>query len=464
MSFGLMECLVREGDIHCVCGLVYMCFVSRGRFWCFCGISNKVMLLIANMLLTPPDNSSAGSMITALANPAHQLSGDSNYPESVLLRVLLVDDDERYLMLCQRYLARSNDGKTCVDTVGTISEALELCSANVYDCLIVDYLLPDGTGTDFIKILYEDNVKTPPPAIITTSDGGEEAATDAIRAGAVDYLSKRNVNALSLSRSINNAVEKFRLSESLKQRNIDLLDANKHLEKNRKEIMHFYHTVSHEVKTPLAAAREFVSLVRDGAGGEVSDSQNELLQLAIDSCDQIKKQFSELLDMTRLESGKLELIRRATCVKKLVTRSVTSVSELARSKQVFVQKVCVEDIQVMADADRIVQVLSNLLHNAVKFSNQQGTVVLHTRVCENGHEIEFCVEDSGCGISEAEQGSVFNRLYQSEHQRSESSACGLGLGLAISKEIVGLHGSELTVISELNKGSAFYFRLLLVAK
>lgn len=403
-------------------------------------------------------------MTIATASSVHSLSDDSALPNHKLLRILLIDDDARYLTLCERYLARTNDRDISVDKASTVSEALKLCSVNDYDCLIVDYLLPDGTGTEFIKILHRNELRSPPPAIITTSDGGEDAATDAIRAGAVDYLSKRNLNAQSLSRSIYNAVDKFQLSESLKQRNTELLEANDRLTRNRKEIMHFYHTVSHEVKTPLAAAREFISLVRDGAGGEVSNSQSDLLQMAIDSCDQIKKQFTELLDMTRLESGKLELIQSATCVEKLVARSVTSVSELARSKQVFVQQICAENRQVWADPDRIVQVLSNLLHNAVKFSNEQETVVLHTRLCDIGNELEFCVKDTGCGISEAEQASVFDRLYQSEHQRSESSACGLGLGLAISKEIVGLHGSDLKLISELNTGSTFYFRLPLVAQ
>lgn len=403
-------------------------------------------------------------MSVATANSIQSYSENSYFSAHEKLRVLLVDDDARYRSLCERYLSRNNNNRICIDTASTVDEALEFCSKNSYDCLIVDYLLPDGTGTELVSTLYQRTLKAPPPAIITTSDGGEEAATDAIRAGASDYLSKRNINAQSLLRSLYNAVDKFRMSESLKQRNEELLEANNSLKQNRKEIMHFYHTVSHEVKTPLAAAREFVSLVRDGAGGEVSESQNELLQLAIESCDQIKKQFTDLLDMTRLESGKLELIQTAACVNKLVSRSVTSVSELARSKKVLVTQDYTKNVQVFADCDRIVQVLSNLLHNAVKFSDEQGEVCLRARLCESGKAFEFLVEDAGCGISETEQSVVFDRLYQSEHQRSESSSCGLGLGLAISREIVGLHGSELRLISELNIGSTFHFQLPVVDK
>jgi len=377
------------------------------------------------------------------------------------LLVLLVDDDPRYLMLCKRYLCGRNADKFSVHTAGTISEALSLCGLNNYDCLVIDYVLPDGTGTDLISTLSSGGFSNIPPAIITTSAGGEDAATEAIRAGAVDYLSKRNANSQSLQRTICNAVEKFQLSQSLAQRNIELLDANRSLLKNKNEIMQFYHTVSHEVKTPLAAAREFISLAQDGAEGELNDGQNQLMQLAIDSCDQIKKQFTELLEMTRLENGKLELERSDTPVDNLVRRSVTSVADLARIRKVRVYQVGDTNVEVLADPDRIVQVLSNLLHNAVKFSKEDSDVVLSTQLCDSGNQIEFCVTDSGCGIAEDERSSVFDRLFQSEHQRSQSSACGLGLGLAIAKHIVELHDSVLKLKSELNVGSSFYFRLAL---
>lgn len=309
------------------------------------------------------------------------------------LQVLLVDDDSRYLMLCKRYLKRSKEGQFNIHTASTVKEAISMYQNHVYDCMVVDYILPDGTGIDFITSLDRSSSKKVPPAIVTTSDGGEDAATEAIRAGAKDYLSKRNLNSQSLSRCIYNAVEKSQLAESLKQRNVELVKANKNLEQNRNEITHFYHTVSHEVKTPLAAAREFVSLVRDGAEGEVTPGQYQLLQHAIDSCDQIKKQFTELLEITRLENGKLKISRSATGIDSLIARSISSVSKHARDKHVSIQQVVKSGIEVHADSDRIVQVLSNLLHNAVKFSHEGGEIILRTCVREQGEFLEIQVED-----------------------------------------------------------------------
>lgn len=375
------------------------------------------------------------------------------------LRILLVDDDARYLKLCKRYLGRSTGSKFKIHSVASLKAAVQCCTSNEFDCLVVDYLLPDGTGTGLINLLKQNSNRTPPPTVITTADGGENAATEAIRAGAVDFISKRNLNSHSLSRSIRNAVEKFRLTESLKSRNVELVEANSTLRRNRKEIMQFYHTVSHEVKTPLAAAREFVSLVQDGAEGDINDSQKHLLQLAIDSCDQIKNQFTDLLDMTRLESGKLELKCSVIDVEDMVSRSIGAVSELARTKNVTIINNSIAGIKVSADSDRIVQVLSNLMHNAVKFSDEGSEVILRTQLSLDASQLAFRVEDSGCGIAHNELESVFDRLYQSEHKRLQSSANGLGLGLAISRDIVSLHGGTLVLHSELNVGSSFSFEL-----
>jgi len=429
-------------DIDAVIGVPCKEIFQIANTYCRCNISTDTSLM---------SNVSPIACHTQVEQP-----GTTTHPD---LHVLLVDDDARYLILCERYLARSAKGLFIVDTANTVEKALACCSANRYDCLIVDYELPDGTGTDFIHSLKKHTDKTPPPTIITTADGGEDAAIKAIRAGAADFISKRNVSSQAISRSIHNAVDKHTLSESLKDRNAELVLANNSLESKRLEIQQFYLTVSHEVKTPLAAAREFVSLVKDGAEGQVSDGQDQLLQLAIDSCDQINKQFTELLDLARLESGKLELKYSNSSIDGLVSRSISAVSALARDRNITLHLDCAKGIKVVADPDRLVQVLSNLLHNAVKFSEDGGEVVLRTTLFAGGTRLKIGVHDQGCGISQEDQNSIFDRLYQCEDQLTKSSENGLGLGLAIAKDIVALHGEELRVTSKLNTGSTFSFEL-----
>lgn len=404
---------------------------------------------------------------------AHFQSCRDNREEQDPIRLLLVDDDPSYLDLCNRLLTRSTSADFKVDTASNIKDAFFKCRNNDFDCLLVDYKLPDGSGTDIIDLLDEyfeqaqQREQIPPPTIIVTADGGQHAATQAIRAGAKDFIAKCDVTPQSVRRAITHAVEKFRLETSVKQRSVALEQAyevieaaNKQLESKSREILNFYHTLSHEVKTPLAAAREFVSLVRDGAVGEIQDDQRELLNYAMDSCDQIKLQFTELLDMARIDSGKMRLNKQEVVLNHIAKRCVASVADSLRIKGI---DIVVSDIDpaltVYCDTDRVVQVISNLLTNAVRFTESGGTITLTMLNLESEQKIRVIVADTGRGIAEDELDLVFERLYQVEGTGNESSQNGLGLGLSICRELLNLHNCQLSVSSELGVGSQFSFEL-----
>jgi signal transduction histidine kinase len=408
----------------------------------------------------------------------HSLPCSSEITDVKPLRVLFVDDEPGYLDLCKRQLSRLSDVSYVIDTASTVTEAVNSCLTTHYDCLLVDYQLPDGCGTDIVdrvRELFEhraDWQQVIPPAIIVTAEGGEHAATQAIRAGAADFMSKRDVTVAAMRRAIKHAVERSQLEASVRQRNVALEQANARmelanlqLEKKRREILKFYHTVSHEVKTPLAAAREFVALVKDGVAGEVSAEQHELLCLAMDSCDHIKNQFTELLELARIDCGKLTLNLQNAGLDYIVKMSMATVAESARLKNIRLNRpdpVCPD--AVYCDQERIIQVISNLLVNAVKFTDDGGTVGMSLVSDEDEQRVRIQVTDTGCGIHENELDSIFERLYQVEHAGSDLSHSGLGLGLSISQEILKLHGSKLSVSSEPGVGSCFWFDLPLAAK
>ncbi len=404
---------------------------------------------------------------------AHFQSSRDSREEQDPIRLLLVDDDPSYLDLCNRLLTRSSSLDFKVDTASNIKDAFFKCRNQEFDCLLVDYKLPDGSGTDIIDLLdeyveqLEEHDRIPPPTIIVTADGGQHAATQAIRAGAKDFIAKCDVTPQSVRRAIRHAVEKYRLETSVKQRSVALEqayevieNANKQLESKSREILNFYHSLSHEVKTPLAAAREFVSLVKDGAAGEIQDDQRELLEYAMDSCDQIKHQFTELLDMARIDSGKMTLNQQTVGLDHIVKRCVASVAESLRTKGI---EIVVSDIDPLltayCDSDRVVQVISNLLTNAVRFTETGGTITLTLLNLEVEQKIRVIVADTGCGIAADELDLVFERLYQVEGTNTESSHSGLGLGLSICRELLNLHNCQLNVSSELGIGSQFSFEI-----
>lgn len=370
------------------------------------------------------------------------------------LSALIVDDDPVYCTLLERFLAQNPEYDIVVHACDSAAKALVQCRSREFDLLLVDYHLPDMSGTAFINELHLRVPDTPPPAIILTSEAGASAPSDAIQANAADFLPKRIVNPVSLTRSVHNAVAKHALKVAIDNHTIALENANRELTTKNREIGDFYQKVSHEVKTPLAAAREFIAIVRDGLVGELNDEQVELLEHAIGSCDQIANHFNDLVEITRLDSGKIRLDQELVPIERLIVRAVASCAAAARSCDVTIETRVPADIGALyCDGDRIIQVVSNLLGNAIRFSSpgsQVGVVV-------NGREdgVDIVVSDQGSGIAEENLQRIFDRLYQVEDAAHQHLGCGLGLGLSIARELVTLHGGEIHVESEVGKGSRF---------
>ena len=257
--------------------------------------------------------------------PVAEPAANASQVESA--RLLLVDDDPLCQSLCERYLARANSFhyEVCAESSG--EAALNRIATEQFDCLLIDYYLPDLTGTQLLRRLQESDNGEIPPAIILTANGGEKAAISAVRSGATDFLPKRALSVTSLERAVGNAIANYRLRQSVAQRRSELRIANKELRQRTEEINRFYNSVSHEVKTPLAAVREFVALVRDGVVGPVVGEQIELLDHALDGCDQIAGHFNALVEMTRLEANKVSLKREIASMRSLSKQCVAGVAK-----------------------------------------------------------------------------------------------------------------------------------------
>ena len=147
--------------------------------------------------------------------------------------------------------------------------------------------------------------------------------------------------------------------------------------KRCEEIQYFYHTLSHELKTPLTSAREFVSIVIDGLAGELNPTQLDYLRMAKDSCTDLAVYINDLLDATRLETGKLHVELKAASLAAIIQRAMAIVEPVASAKNIRLR----EDLDtrlkdVMVDESRIMQVVTNLLNNAIKFTFEGGEVIV----------------------------------------------------------------------------------------
>ncbi len=386
------------------------------------------------------------------------------------MQILVIDSDLSHAHLVSRYI-RQNFSTAIVETCRNASDALELCLSSQYSLLLVDNDLPDQNGLKFLHRLQSETSKQPPPAIVLTTDSpgsgareavrdaAKDAARDAVRANAYDFLSKRLVTKDSLGRSMKNAIAKHRLQRAVQQRTSELEKANLTLKERGREISEFYQTVSHEVKTPLAANREFVSLVRDGVLGSITNEQAEALDYALASCDQLTSHFNDLVEMSRLDAGKISLRKDLISINSVITRAMATCARAIEDKDINVTLPPVpdRDITLFIDGNRIIQVISNLLSNAVKYTDINGTIELS--INKTQHFIEMCVADSGCGIEEKYLKSIFSRLFQIGDETHEYSGAGLGLGLSIALEIMVLHDGKIRVESESGIGSRFYIEI-----
>jgi PAS domain S-box-containing protein len=239
-----------------------------------------------------------------------------------------------------------------------------------------------------------------------------------------------------------------------------LEESNKHLLRKNEEIQNFYHTVSHELKTPLTSAREFISIVLDGLAGPVNETQQEYLGIARESCHRLRVCINDLMDATRLETGKLTLEMKRGSLACLIHKLVTLLGPVAARKQISLRHEVRADLpDFMFDENRLMQVLVNLANNALKFTPENGRVTITADETPNdpGY-FKVCVSDTGCGIAPAELERIFECLYQVPNIGGGSDQ-GVGLGLYICRELVQSHGGKIWVESELGKGSTFCFSI-----
>ena len=262
--------------------------------------------------------------------------------------------------------------------------------------------------------------------------------------------------------NIRDITARKRSEEKLRLAGEELLRANRSLVERNTEIQNFYHTLSHELKTPLTSAREFISILIDGLAGPVNETQLEYLGIAKESCDQLRLYINDLLDVTRLETGKMSIEFHPVALAALVEHVVNTLAPAAKGKNLRLSYDCQPDLpDVPLDQQRIAQVLTNLATNALKFTPAGGQIHISVSAPAATPEyLQVAVRDTGRGIPGDQLDLIFNRLHQAHpNDAMAESRSGLGLGLYICKELVQLHGGRIWAESELGQGSTFSFTI-----
>ncbi len=222
----------------------------------------------------------------------------------------------------------------------------------------------------------------------------------------------------------------------------------------------FISMVSHELRNPLNTLNGFLKVILQGRTGELSELQREFLELANGQADQLKGRITELLEFNRLEAGRLRLRPEISDLADLIRATSARLQLQAEQSDLTLRCDIPDDLPaVCMDAERVGQVVTNLVENAIKATPAGGTIAIDAEVCDT--EFQIHVTDTGIGIPAEEIPRIFGRFYRLDHKASRQGAH-LGLGLSICKQIVENHNGRIWVESEEGSGSRFTFTLPLV--
>ncbi len=221
----------------------------------------------------------------------------------------------------------------------------------------------------------------------------------------------------------------------------------------------FVSVISHELRTPLAIIKEAVMLIFDEVAGTINDNQRGFLVKAKDNIERLRKIIDDLLDVSRIEKGKLKLHYSLVNLNDLLIDSSDFFKRLAKEKDIDLDYQLPEDqVNIFIDAGRINQVITNIINNAIKFTEQNGKIKIDLQILES--KIRIGVIDTGVGIVKEDLPKLFEKFVQVS-KSSSTERKGVGLGLPIAKELVERHGGEIWVESKVGVGTKCYFTLAL---
>jgi signal transduction histidine kinase/DNA-binding response OmpR family regulator len=270
------------------------------------------------------------------------------------------------------------------------------------------------------------------------------------------------------SRTLKQKVEER--TKALRLMNEELHSTNKELEKVSKLKSEFLANMSHELRTPLNAIIGFSEILFDQSFGGLNEKQSSYAQNVVVSGKHLLQLINEILDLAKVESGKMSLQLETFPVPGAMAEIVSLVRGLAAKKEIKItQNLSPKLFSMTADRKKFKQIFYNLLSNAIKFTPDGGVVGISADVVgdfdlSEGEQfvlkpnVEFCVSDNGIGIDEADQEQIFQEFQQADATHARQYE-GTGLGLALTKKLVELHGGSIWVESEKDKGSSFYFTL-----
>jgi len=365
--------------------------------------------------------------------------------------ILVVDDTPDNLRLLIDMLAKQGYK---IRAASNGRHALKTAQANPPDLILLDIKMPGMDGFEVCEQLKTDERTRDIPVIFISALDGVFDKVRAFSLGGVDYITKPFQAEEVLAR-VETHLGLQRLQKELEEKNAELSQLNVELVRASRHKDEFLANMSHELRNPLNVVLGMSEALQDGVYGELNDRVLNSVHRIEESGRHLLQLITDILDLSKIGAGKLELVIAPVSVKLVCEASLMFIKQLAHKKRIKVVSTCDQNITTFhADELRIKQVLVNLLSNAVKFTPEGKTVGLEVDGNPEQQVINFTVWDTGIGIAKEDMERLFQPFEQLDRTRSQHHE-GTGLGLSLVYRLVELHGGSISVESEVDKGSRF---------
>jgi len=373
------------------------------------------------------------------------------------VKILIVDDVPSNIIALKRIL----EGLDVIIFQATNGyEALELTLQHDFALVLLDVQMPEIDGYETAKAMRSAKNTRHTPVIFVTANAAEEVnAIKGYEAGAVDYITKP-INPTVLISKIKVFIDMYSQQQKLRHLNDELDEARKLSETANKAKSSFLANMSHEIRTPLNGIIGTTELLGQS---DLNDGQKKYIDVIGKSGDTLLTLINNVLDLSKIEADELKISEEATSLHALIKDIVQPLMTRTIEDEVEISVVYAQDVPdvVMLDPMRIRQILTNLIGNALKFV-KKGDVILRISKIDFDYKgriiLRFEIEDNGIGIPKERQKEIFYKFSQADSSTTKEFG-GTGLGLAICKQLIDIMGGEIGVVSDVGKGSLFWFEI-----
>ncbi len=349
--------------------------------------------------------------------------------------LLILDDDEGDRRHMKRVLRQAGVPGTCLEAE-SVAQARELCEAFAVDCAIVDYRLPGESGLSAIKILHKSNPHM--ALVMATGQGDETIATEAMKRGALDYFPKSDISPDLISRVVQNAIQKAKLSRKL--------------DDQREDQERFAQLLVHDLTSPLRSVILASGLVEASIQEGDYEVALRMSKAVSDSAAGMHRLIKDLYEFT--QAG-LTIAFEPVSMEEVVNNALANLKHAIQEKNArvaFISKLPT----ILGSQVQLVQLMQNLIGNGIKYSDNVPACVEISAQPQPDRKWLFAVADNGIGIAEKDRTQIFASFRRS---CDVSKFEGTGLGLAICKKIISRHSGRIWCESKQGEGSTFFFTL-----